>query len=124
MQGSEGATLEIFSFDCREPIRGGTACGFAQRRAGKACFAERSSVPAILCARHLAGTRCALCPPYGIAQANTAPPIRHGAGTPVSRFFLTLERGMERREAPGVCETPYGRPLRSGHPARRGPAGF
>ena len=26
---------------------------------------------------------------------------------------------MERREAPGVCETPWGRPLRSEHPARR-----
>ncbi len=30
---------------------------------------------------------------------------------------------MERREAPGVCEAPYGSPLRSGNPARRGHAG-
>src|SRR5438045_7182912 len=47
--------------------------------------------------------RFAFCPPYKMS-ANAAPPLGVGAGTPSSRFPHLPKKGMERREAPGVCE--------------------
>ena len=46
----------------------------------------------------------------------SSPVLFEAPGAPVP-FFRLPEREMERREAPGVCETPPG-PLRSGPAAR------
>ena len=49
---------------------------------------------------------------YGCAKASASPRAR----TTRSRFPSLAKERMERREAPGVCETPYDEPLREVRP--------
>ena len=45
---------------------------------------------------------------FTIQTANAAPPLLVTRGAPTSLFPVPRNEGMERREAPGVCETPSG----------------